>query len=88
MKIGGRLKKSKSIPSEGGLERGLFATELKTTLATRVGTRYGAGLLTPPKRPTEGLPVHGRPSVGGVARSGDRPQQDISIKSPATSPGG
>ena len=30
---------------------------------------FGAGLLTPQKRPTEGLPVNERPSVGGVARS-------------------
>jgi len=27
---------------------------------------FGAGLLTPPKGPTEGLPVNRRPSVDGL----------------------
>jgi len=31
--------------------------------------KFGAGLPTPPKRPTAGLPEPGRPAVGGVARS-------------------
>jgi hypothetical protein len=35
----------------------------------------GAGLPTPSKSPTEGLQRIGRPSVDGVARSGDRPQR-------------
>ncbi len=30
---------------------------------------FGAGLLPPSKRPTEGLPECGRPTVGSVARS-------------------
>ena len=36
-------------------------------------SRVRRGSLTPPKRPTEGLRRIGRPSVGPVARSGDRP---------------
>jgi amino acid adenylation domain-containing protein len=31
--------------------------------------KFGAGLLTPPERPTGGLPESGRPAVDGVARS-------------------
>ncbi len=42
------------------------------------------GSLTPPKRPTVGLPEIRRPAVGPVARSGDRPQRSSS--SPARTP--
>jgi len=45
---------------------------------------FGEGLLTPPKRLTEGLPGEGRPTVGRVARSEtghnrDRPQQGSTL---------
>jgi len=51
-------------------------------------SEFGAGLPTPPKRATEGLPAAGRPSVEPVARSGDRPQPRELILVSATPPAG
>ena len=55
-----------SPPREGRQDR----EELQSRSENGIySTKFGVGLLTPPKRRTEGLPVNGRPSVGDVARS-------------------
>ena len=51
------------------IDKKLWGENMLAMHVRRTEFEFGEGLLTPPNRRTEGLPVNWRPPVGGVARS-------------------